>query len=922
MYNSTRLALLFLFLANFLISKAQNNQFVKSIQQDSTKADINLPHKKEEMRKTLLRGRQFLIASNNDSTQVLITKLLEELSAQQLLDTPLGLEARLLQAEAIERSNKNEEALPKFLKLIDEVQERELWELFAAAHLSVAVLYEKTRQSDGCMNSLMIAKTAIKVHQLDSLFPKLAVRASSYHRFYGDRDSSLYYAKEAIRTGPNFNNLQVEADANLLMGMLLSDTRPKESMKYYARAGKRYLDAGNYASYSHIMTNLSKSYLHRIKDTTMALQYNDSSILIARKAIELGHLDHALLYRALKYRGEIYQKLGIIDSAVYYTNRGNTVQTKSTNESNLRKILEIEAQYNDEKKAMQIAEQERERKWLLGLIAIVGISMSILVYYYFQLRKANQKTREQALELKQIDIAKSQFFANVSHELRTPLSLMIGPIHTLLKENQLTSRQVYLLKMADKNGQHLKQLINEILDLQKLELSKLERKDVPTILLPFFLKYASQFESLAAYKAINYVYHIHIDEDAIARIDQEKCRQILYNLLSNAFKYTPNGKKIELIVEVKGSKLQILVKDNGPGIHPHDLPHLFKRYFQTNRPEKAIEGGTGIGLAICKAYTDLFNGQIEVESTVGAGATFTASFPISISPERAPELEAEIMEGLYPSQASNTIKSPSHKLQNQSKLVVSAKENKPKILVVEDNPDLQSYISMVLSSYDVFIADHGQAAIDCITHTPDIQLVLSDLMMPVMDGYQLLEHLKSTDSTRHIPVVMLTARADINDKLHALRIGVDDYLLKPFNEEELLVRIENLLQNQAVRQAIVANEATINESRPIISAPERDWLESFELYVKKHLTSDILSVPQLADKFAMSESTLLRQLKRLTGLSPKQYLQEVRLNEARQLLENRTLDSISAVARHVGYRDRRSFSRSFKKRFQKLPTEV
>ena len=195
-------------------------------------------------------------------------------------------------------------------------------------------------------------------------------------------------------------------------------------------------------------------------------------------------------------------------------------------------------------------------------------------------------------------------------------------------------------------------------------------------------------------------------------------------------------------------------------------------------------------------------------------------------------------------------------------------------------------------------------------------------MMPVMDGYQLLERLKSDDATRHIPVVMLTARAETQDKLTALRIGVDDYLTKPFDEEELLVRIENLLKNQAARQLAVIAEAGEETPRPMMSQPDREWLETFETYVRQHFSSDILSVSSLAYEFAMSESTLLRQLKRLTGLTPVQYLQEVRLGEARRLLENRNFNSIAQVASKVGYDDARTFTRSFKQRFGKLPSEM
>lgn len=193
-------------------------------------------------------------------------------------------------------------------------------------------------------------------------------------------------------------------------------------------------------------------------------------------------------------------------------------------------------------------------------------------------------------------------------------------------------------------------------------------------------------------------------------------------------------------------------------------------------------------------------------------------------------------------------------------------------------------------------------------------------MMPVMDSFQFLKQLKSDEATRHLPVIMLTARADVRDKLKALRIGVDDYLLKPFDEEELLVRIDNLLKNQTIRRREATVEAEPGANGPVLPEPDREWLESFEAYVQKHLSDSILSIPFLAQEFAMSESTLLRQLKRLTGLTPVQYLKEMRLDKARRMLENESNTSVARVAAKVGYGDARSFSRSFKKRFGKSPS--
>ncbi|MBK9488534.1 MAG: response regulator [Haliscomenobacter sp.] len=534
----------------------------------------------------------------------------------------------------------------------------------------------------------------------------------------------------------------------------------------------------------------------------------------------------------------------------------------------------------------------------------------------------------------------------MSHELRTPLTLILGPIRSLLKENRLHEKQSQLLQMVNRSGKQLEQLVAEILDLRKLEMGKMELYAIPTRLTAFFSSYAAQFESLAHSRQIDFSFETAMDKDLVVQIDQEKCRQMLYNLLSNAFKFTPTGGQIKAKLTVNKSILQLEVADNGPGIHPDDLPHLFDRYFQTTRPEKPAEGGTGIGLALCHEYARLFGGHIEVKSVPGEGTVFKVEFPVILAgAEASAALGLTEQLEIVPISASD---SPRSALQDTREPALASAETsgpaKPTILVVEDNPELQEYIRTILSDkYQVFSAEHGQAALSMLddelrmmnkekrraqnssfitnhsSFNPD--LVLSDLMMPVMDGYQLLEKLKSNSATRHIPVIMLTARADIQDKLKALRIGVDDYLLKPFDEEELLVRIENLLKNQAARRTAVADEPESEAVAPLLSQPDQEWLEGFEGYVGQHLADDTLSISTLAYHFAMSESTLLRQLKRLTGLSPIQYLQEVRLNEARRLLENRRYNSVAQVASKVGYDDTRSFSRSFRQRFGKLPSD-
>ncbi len=882
----------------------------------------------QEAEQDLAHGEALLRSFKNDSAGVLAARIITELQARNLLNSPLGIKAQLLEASALERDEQNELALEKLLQVLELSREKEQWDLLAKAGLSIALLYEKLKRSNQSREHLNQTRVAIDDYALDSVYPSWAVRISSWHRIFGDRDSSMFYATEALRTAPGFNKLLEEADGHLILSNLLRDSLPDEMLKHCIAGLRLYQKLEDYTSCGYMYIGIASYYYHNKKDYGSALVYNDSLIAAANMAIQKGHENHPSIAGAYRFRGAILKELGQIDSAWVYQRKGYEMEIQQLHESTAAQVIEIDARYNDEKKTQQIDAQTlalRLKNNQLRYSAIITFLILILaagLYFAFykqrqaksSLAEQNVLIRQQSEQLKTLDAAKSRFFANVSHELRTPLTLILGPIKTLLRENQLTEKQARLLNMTNQSGKQLEQLVNEILDLQKLEAGKMELQLQPTELSAFFGSYAAQFGSLAQRKAIDFSFGMVADHEAVANIDREKCRQILYNLLSNAFKFTPEGGRIKSTLSLNNNTLELVVADTGPGIHPDDLTHLFDRFFQTNLPDQPADGGTGIGLALCQEYAVLFGGKIEVESAPGKGSVFRVAFPVEV----VDHLTAPAFRSAPDDSAIAAAAKPVKK-----KAAVSD-EAKPTLLVVEDNPELQDYMRLILEEkYNVVTAEHGQAALDCLLHTANCQLILSDLMMPVMDGYQLLEKLKSDDATRHIPVIMLTARAEVKDKLKALRIGVDDYLTKPFDEEELLVRIENLLKNLAARREETSNEAEAWEAAPpIVSAADRCWLEAFEVCVRKNLSNDLFSIPMLAQEFMMSQSTLLRQLKRLTGLTPVQYLLEMRLNKARQLLEDRTYDSLAKVAAESGYSDLRSFSRSFRLRFGKLPSEV
>ncbi|MBL7810260.1 MAG: response regulator [Saprospiraceae bacterium] len=572
-------------------------------------------------------------------------------------------------------------------------------------------------------------------------------------------------------------------------------------------------------------------------------------------------------------------------------------------------------------------------RWWFILLELVLIAGAI--WFWLRWRERSQRNiqkrlevevtrqtdtiRQQAEELRRLDESKSRFFANVSHELRTPLTLIIGPVGSILKNNQLPAKERSLIELAHRHGTHLLELVNALLDLSKMESGKMTLNERPVQLYSFVRRLVSAFESHAEWLGIRFVFEYQAPQRIKILADEDKLQKVLNNLLSNALKFTPprNNGLVSVRVEQVENHIRISVTDTGRGIPSNDLPRIFERFYQTSQENAPVEGGTGIGLALCREIAQLMQGRIWAESELGKGSRFYFEFPI----KEVLGSEAEVSE---PDQ--ETVTDPLLAPSNAAAVPLGA-QSAGRILLVEDNPSLRSYIEFILrEKYEVFAVENGLLALQLMEkQTPD--LILSDIMMPEMDGFQLLEKLKSDPSRRHIPVVMLTARADVQDKLRALRIGVDDYLLKPFEEEELLARIGNLLQNARNRSLIPnpgnengAAEPSAEEETSQVSTEDLEWLARLEKLVCDSIGDSILSIDWLATKMFTGRNLFFKRVKSLTGLTPNEYLQTVRMACAREMLEQRKVGAVKEVAYKVGFRDVKYFSEQYFKYFGKLPS--
>jgi signal transduction histidine kinase/DNA-binding NarL/FixJ family response regulator len=649
------------------------------------------------------------------------------------------------------------------------------------------------------------------------------------------------------------------------------------------------------------------------------------------------------------------------EAIFYYQIEGDETWQTSTNQnipiSGLpygKKMLYVKAQLPNGRFSemleipVRLAKPFHMTAWFWGFILFLGTGLTYLGIWWRTIRLQEQKehlatevTKQtakiradkeiietQAEELRELDQTKTRFFANVSHELRTPITLIQGPIQSVLGRQRLENRDFTLLSTAEQSSKKLLNLVNEILDLTKLDSDKIQLEETKVVFYTYLRRIVSNFQSIADRKAIEIIFEYQAPKALQLKIDENKFEKIINNLLSNALKFTQKDGQILVTVTDEAQNIMLLVKDTGRGIPPKELPNIFNRFYQSSTNTKS-EGGLGIGLALSIELAKLMRGELWAESSIekeNHGSTFYLKFP-----------KREIISMLSTKDKRALEENNSQEIKVNQELTVpiinQSDNEQPKttILLVEDNMDLGDYIKFLLEPYyEVVTRENGREALDyCLLPTANCELIISDIMMPVMDGYELAEELKAHPKWRNTPLIMLTALVETKDKLKALRIGVDDYIVKPFKEEELLVRIANLLANYKERKDyVVTHEADISSDQdektvlqPSMTATEMEWLEQVEGLVLTHVTSSLFGVDYFAELNEMNRRTFYRKIKSLTGLSPNQYFRVIRLQLAKKLLEEESCRSVKEVATKVGFSKSGYFSSLYKKEFGKSPAE-
>lgn len=589
----------------------------------------------------------------------------------------------------------------------------------------------------------------------------------------------------------------------------------------------------------------------------------------------------------------------------------------------------------------------------LGLFLFVCLAAAALIFRGYMIKvRLNEKLAKTNGELKRLNVELGEkneelkrlneevlelthsrlvFFTNISHELRTPLTLIADPVEMLLEDTGIKGKSRELLKMVQRNALALQQLVSNILDFRKIQNGKMELKLYRFDIVKTLMMWVGDFQLTAERKQIR----LHLDVNDLKGshemiADQEKISRIVFNLLSNALKYTPAGGEIFVSLKDEGANLRLDVKDTGKGISQDEADKIFERFFQA----KGAASGTGIGLALVKSFVELHHGEARVESEPGKGSDFIVVIPREQEGDsQVIHNDADIVDNSVKASASDSKNvvdesvlqyiDDGDRSRGKVQQLVSENTNRPTVLVIDDNTDIRQYERTLLQDeYIVLEAADGKEGLSvAIKEVPD--LVICDVMMPVMDGLEFTKQLKTNTATSHIPVIMLTAKNLEEHRAEGYEHGADSYITKPFHSKVLLARIENLLRQRQLLKNLYqgTKEAEKEISEAHLEDRDKQFLKQLQAIIQKNLSDSEFGVEDMGQQIGLSRVQLYRKVKAMTGSSVVDLLRKARLAKARRLLETRSM-SVSEVAYEVGFSAPSYFTKCFKDEYGMLPGDV
>ncbi|NND31628.1 MAG: response regulator [Saprospiraceae bacterium] len=746
-----------------------------------------------------------------------------------------------------------------------------------------------------------------------------------------DPDQKLAYAGRAIALFQSLNYADGIAHSSNEFAIGLRKKRAyKEALKYLYRSigiwKNNQYKQGLVSAYTNI--GVVFGYLNQL----------DSVARYFDLATSLGDdlEDKSIAKEAYEEMSEMYEVIGQPALALMNLKRAAQLKDLLYSQERAQQLALAETDFETREKEQRLAEQQltisrqkdTQKNVIIGGSLAILLVLGLLLYirYRNQIRRKDSELKlelekAEAEKLRELDRLKTNFFTNISHEFRTPLTLIQTPLNAALQDSK-NDQSVVLPKShahsMSQSAAKLLQLVNRLLDLAKLEAGKMQLFIRMGDMAQFIRSIGYGFESLALNKQINY--HVIVPSaPVLVWYDREKIEQIISNLLANAFKFTPSGGRISLEAKFADDAVKIFVRDNGQGIEEEELPQIFDRFFSNSQWNHSDSSSSGIGLALTRELVHLHQGLIAVESDKVVGTTFSVTIPTNreaYNQQQVDETDVSTRENMSRHMLKDL---PAAGTQFASDLTTH--NGKPHVLVVEDNKDLREYIAGELSPiFQVKTAINGLDGLQkAIEFMPD--LIITDVMMPEMDGTELCQKLREKVETCHIPIIMLTAKADRSGKLSGLDAGADDYLTKPFDHEELVVRANNLITQRALLKRKFAQGVLFKPSEIATNSVDEDFLAKVLQTIEENMEETSFGVEDLGHAVALSRSQLHRKLKAITDRSPNELIRNLRLERARELLEKKS-GTASEVAYRVGFSSLSYFSKCFKDQYGLTPSEV
>lgn len=812
-------------------------------------------------------------------------------------------------------------AILKLNELAEKINKNNFPSQYIRINQEIAIQQNLAGDDEAALNILFELLEFTDTDELDKYKIKIFTDIGWVHYFKDDCENALVYFKKSYQKKLSYNDSTDLGGSFSNIGTCFSKIGKLDSAEYYIlKAKETYLSNQDSLKLAKVYNNLGNFYLRNKSDVNLA-EFNFNNALAIYSAyndkrnefITVANLGNLKIRKDEKKEGEFFLKEALymaktisfpalkrytlksltdfyesekqFDSAYYYQNQLYEFNDSLKVADQQKAIEELEAKYRFKEQTQNLAIKDLKINQLIALSILMFLILIILflLLLYFRQRKIVKEELEKA---------KSDFFSKIAHEFKTPLSLVIAPLEEMLEqpEQRISKEKIAL---ATKNAYQVSHLINQLLDVAKLEEGKMTLVNSYGDMVSFVQEIVDNYKLLAQEKEVQVQFNSTI-ADVFFKFDSDKLKKAIENILSNAIKYTKANSAVEVNLEIEDDKINIHIKDQGNGLSKEEIQYIFDKFYRTKTTEDKKVAGTGLGLSLAKDLVELQGGTIHVKSVIGNGSTFTISIPLNTANEF--NLETAI-----------------NKTSNEE----------IEILIVEDNNSIRNYLNEIFTSLNIktYEARHGKEGLQIATkQVPDI--IISDLMMPEMNGIEMVKILKNQEITSHIPIIMLTAKSSIESRLEGLKAEADVYLAKPFVVKELLSHVQNFITlREKIKQQLLSQSQNEEEKSNHLLDFKDSFIQKIIEIILQQLDNDDLSIEDISNLLHLSRTQVHRKVKQTIGLSTSVLVRNIRLEKALEFLKNKE-GNVSQIAYKTGFNSASYFSTCFTDYFGFSPTKL